>query len=221
MRWRSRWRLALAQLVLVPGAVRIAEAAPLTIDVTTKADDVDADDGVVSLREALDQANDPNNAGSTVRVPPGNYQLSAGQLTVLGQGTSVTGLGTRASGVLVVAANNSRVFDVQASGVSVAMLTVTGGDLKGRNRGGGIQVQSGASLDLADVQVDGNSAYEGGGLYNDGTVTAWSGSACTNPAGRLQSRRPQRVARRALMVGKSPLGSVTVEVVTHSVFAGE
>ena len=189
-KWWHRARRALAvplafaamltQLALVPGALPAAGANHAAGHFDVIADDTG------SLRDAIADANAM--PGSTVSIPPGTYNLgSGGELAITADGTTIIGTGTRASEVVIAgpgSGGNDRVIDVAASGVEITGILVTGGNLKGRGRGGGIQVQSGASLVLVGVQIDANRAYEGGGLYNDGIVTVSQSTVSNNTSGQ-------------------------------------
>ena len=126
----------LTQLALVPGALPAAGANHAAGHFDVIADDTG------SLRDAIADANAM--PGSTVSIPPGTYNLgSGGELAITADGTTIIGTGTRASEVVIAgpgSGGNDRVIDVAASGVEITGILVTGGNLKGRGRGGGIQV---------------------------------------------------------------------------------
>ncbi len=73
----------------------------------------------------------------------------------------------------------NRIFEISNdASVTISGLTITDGVVNGAN-GGGVLVDSGASLDLKQALVTGNSAYSnsqgyygaGGGIENDGSLT--------------------------------------------------
>ena len=182
--WRNRIAVPLAfatvltQLSLVPGAIPSARAGHggVHIPVTTTADGI----GVpgTSLREAVADAS----AGDVIDVPAGDYLLTEGQI-LIAKALSIVGAGPAAADVTIQGdAGSDRIFDVAAADVSFTNLLITGGSPNGRSRGGGIQVRALASLTLDGVQVDTNDAYEGGGIYNDGTLFMQNSTVANNIA---------------------------------------
>jgi Peptidase M10 serralysin C terminal/RTX calcium-binding nonapeptide repeat (4 copies) len=149
-----------------------------TFTVTTAADVVNAGDGVLSLREAVAQA---NAAADTIRfaaaVEGRTLVLTGGQLT-LNQDVTIDGDADESGGRVTLDAN-------QASRV----LVITGGDTDARlddlvltnsrsfgENGGGIFLGSGATLALTDSAVTGNdtgdpdnesASGDGGGIFAD------------------------------------------------------
>ncbi|MFO1046509.1 MAG: choice-of-anchor Q domain-containing protein [Geminicoccaceae bacterium] len=134
--------------------------------VDTTADTVDAHDGVLSLREALAQA-DRSDGADTIRfsdqVQGGTIVLAGSQLTVASEVTVDGG-----SGVTIDADQRSRVLLVEEpegdnhAWVTLSHLTIT----DGRTRGGGGGIYSQAdydSLRLDHVNVTGNRATGVGG----------------------------------------------------------
>jgi hypothetical protein len=84
---------------------------------------------------------------------------------------------------VVSAAGIDRVFDVIAGNVTLLGFTISGGAATSAaaTSGGGVLVRSGAgSVDLILMQVSGNTAELGGGLYNAGADTRVSGSVFRN-----------------------------------------
>ncbi|MFN4257951.1 MAG: beta strand repeat-containing protein [Gemmataceae bacterium] len=162
--------------------------APATIiNVTTFADVVDPGDGVISLREAVIQAN--NTAGDfEIRLQAGTYYLTiagvgedaaaTGDLDILNNGT-ITIVGAGANQTIIHAGGNvglgipaleDRVFHV-LSGATLNLegVTVTGGTATasgtGNQVGGGINV-IGGTLNLTAVEIVSNTATNfGGGIH--------------------------------------------------------
>jgi fibronectin-binding autotransporter adhesin len=144
-----------------------------TFTVTTATDTV-ADDGRLSLREAIAQADAsagpdtirfaPDLEGSTLRLAGGPLVLSGG-VTVDGD---ADGSGDR---VTLDAHDAGRVLEIAGGGADVALhgLGITGGDVGGGN-GGGILLGANSRLSLADVEVRGNS-----GGYDPDTISFGKG----------------------------------------------
>ena len=151
---------------------------PAVLTVNSVADNVTADDGFVTLREAITAANNDGltdlgeqAAGadtivfdSNVFNTPQTIQLNSGQL---GISSELTISGTGADQLTVDAQGNSRVLQVSGSGDAIISgLTITGGSA---NSGGGIN--NSGDLVLEEVIVTGNSASPnslstgGGGIH--------------------------------------------------------
>ncbi len=107
-------------------------------------------------------------AGDVILIEPDTYELT-NQLVIVAPGVTIEGLGAKAVDVRLVAANNKRVLLVSATGAVVRNVSVADGRV-GNAKGGGIHVETGAELDLIDVEVVTNFADEGGGLFNAGVV---------------------------------------------------
>lgn len=151
-------------------------ATTLNLDdlVVTTTDDVeDANDGVISLREAINLAN--NTAGADVITfggsvftdnTPDTITLTNGQLSI---SDSVTITGTGADLLTVSGNNSSRVFYVYNGSANINVLltgmTITGGNA---TIGGGIATFD-EDLTIEDCVITGNtSTGKGGGLWADG-----------------------------------------------------
>lgn len=165
--------------------------------------DVVANDGVVTLREAIQAANtntavNEANAGSSTEMDHIVFDLEAlhseagsgNPLVITLDGTeltinddlSITGPGSEL--LTINAAGASRVFWLQEAEVVLDGLAITGGSVTGR--GGGLYVSSG-TVTLTNCTVNGNSANNygssGGGLYvSSGTVTLVNCSISDNSA---------------------------------------
>ncbi|MEM0922522.1 MAG: hypothetical protein AAGI13_05715 [Pseudomonadota bacterium] len=144
-----------------------------TITVTTL-DDITANDGQTSLREALRMANNTGQAdeivfaeglSGTVTLVDGALEITR-DVAILGD---VDGDGT--GDITIDASGASRVLSVVSGDGSLDGLTLTGGYVAGT--GGGVSLSSGASLTVTDSQISGNTAYgaAGGGIYSAGTLT--------------------------------------------------
>jgi hypothetical protein len=149
---------------------------PATFFVTNPADNLLPG----SLRYALTQANLPGNQGSTIEITPqcvGPITLSLGELPIASNMTVRNDSGAALE--IHQTTSGSRVFHVGSGAGSVSLngvgssspLTLDGGAVNGGN-GGAILVDSAStSLTLSYVDVVGNSAAAGAGVYSPGSVT--------------------------------------------------
>ena len=146
--------------------------------VTTNLDVVDAQDGELSLREAVEQANsipgpDTISFDSTRFAEPARIDLALGQLQAT---DSVSIEGTGKDRLTIDAGGASRVFEFLSmdGDLSLSRITLTGGrtvgqDINTNQSGGGIRFASGGTLtldqvDLLEHQTQGSGA-KGGGLF--------------------------------------------------------
>lgn len=149
-------------------------AVPAILNVTTVADMIDPTDDVLSLREAVLQANGSNGA-DTINLPAGVYALANGpleltsHLSIQGAGlgrTMVDGLGISDH------AGASGIFDVlKDAHIAISGMTIQNGS-----------GPAGAVYNAGDLSVDacvfsGNTgSWLSGGIYNTGLLTL---NACT------------------------------------------
>ena len=150
--------------------------------VTTTSDVVNPNDGVTSLREAVNFANS-DGVDSVITFSPTVFGTAQGinlvgqaggstQLNLITSGTiTITG---PAAGVIISGSNAGRVFQNTANNATLNNLTITGGNQSsagaGNNVGGGILNLG--TLTINNLTVSGNSAAEaGGGIANGGTLT--------------------------------------------------
>ncbi len=164
------------QLEMLEGRLALS-AAP--IQVTTTADVVDPNDGVTSLREAIQQANS-SATPQTIELPAGNYQLSAaaGELEI---SNSVTIEGAGAMSTFVDGGGQVRVFHIEGSNASVSFsgLTIQGGNASG-DGGGILDTATVSQLSLTECMVNGNTAGgAGGGIDEAAGTSTLTLSACT------------------------------------------
>jgi hypothetical protein len=169
-------------------------AVPAVLNVTTALDTVDPNDGQLSLREALVQAN-ALPGQDTIAVPAGTYLLNgSGELAVTDH---VTILGAGAGATVLDGGGAHRVFHLtDARQVTISGVTIQGGvtgfddtrggggilsedsDLTidcctlsgnfGGNGGGGIAAFNG-TVTVTHSRVSGCSAFDGGGIWAQGT----------------------------------------------------
>jgi len=130
-----------------------------------------------SLRAAVAAAN--GTSGATITVPAGTYVLNGGSgsdtgdldltkpMTIVGAGKPS---GTAATSIV---GSGDRVLDLAsaATAVTVRGVRITGGNPGANNMGGGIRTAAGTNLTLLESTVSGNSAKEGAGVHNSGTLT--------------------------------------------------
>ncbi len=169
-------------LLVIFAALQIPEithAATLTVNSTN---DGVAVDGVCTLREAVQAAN--NNANQNECVGVGGYgtdtiQLSTTSTYNVGSGgemsitSSMSIIGTSSGGLLsnISGGDLARVFNVSSTAsLTLQDLKVTHG-LSGAE-GGAIRSSSSGTLTLLNVTISNNNAYIGGGLaiYNGTTI---------------------------------------------------
>ncbi|TWU46647.1 choice-of-anchor Q domain-containing protein [Rubripirellula reticaptiva] len=168
--------------------------------VDTVADTI-ADDGFVSLREAIQAANTNSAVGDVAAGEPGatatdtiRFSSSLGNATILLDGSelvisdSLSISRGDASSITIDGAGLSRVLNVGmgASDVSLRDLTITGGSAE---VGGGLLLASSGRVTLDTVNVVGNLAtgaaasQGGGGIFSsDTTLTILGGSIVGNVA---------------------------------------
>ena len=131
-----------------------------------------SDSGNYSLRAGI-QSGD-----ATIAFAPGLHgTITLGSELLINHSVTIDGPG--ANELSVSGNNSSRVFEVAGGQVAISGLTITDGQEVAAN-GGGILVDAGATLNLDQVVVSGNSAYadssgdnfgSGGGIENDGSLT--------------------------------------------------
>ena len=141
----------------------VAVAADFTVTTTADGDDKVCD-AHCTLREAVARAG----LNDQVKLPPGNYVLANGELT-LNEDTIV---GENARTTLIDGGNKSRVLRVIELQSSVSNVTIRNGNGVGLDSGpgGGIFIHSG-SLVLQNSTVTGNTATAGGGIAAAGIAS--------------------------------------------------
>lgn len=185
--------LAFALLAVVPRAGAQPEQ---TFTVNTPADTNDAmlGDGICadvtgacSLRAALEEAN-ALDGETTINLPARTYALTMGNQLFATEDITIVGAGARTT--TIEQTGQERVLEIGASTTTISGVTITGGetgfddsDDLNAGVGGGIWVYSGATLDLVDVTVSGNSANtSGGGIDSDGAVDIFGSTIANNSA---------------------------------------
>src|SRR5690349_21671192 len=120
--------VACALVALALFAPAAGQAATFTVNT---ADDTTVGGGCTtdpacSLRDAINAADLSTDPEDVVVVPAGNYSISAGELSVTGEGT-VTVRGAGARKTTIDAHQTSRVFNLSAGKSVLEKMTVTGG----------------------------------------------------------------------------------------------
>ncbi len=168
--------------------------------VDTVADTI-AEDGFVSLREAIQAANTnsavneaPAGIDGSVGIDTIRFAPELGDVTILLGGTelvisdSLTISSGDASSVVIDAGDASRVLNVTSGAdiVTLRDISLTGGV---QDNGGGLMISSGGRVTLDNVTVEGNEAIGpgatqgGGGIYNENaTLSILGGSIANNVA---------------------------------------
>ncbi|MGF1937655.1 MAG: DUF4347 domain-containing protein [Nostoc sp. ChiQUE02] len=156
--------------------------ATFTVNNTGDADDGDANNGITTLREAINLANATagNDAiafgGVFSDTTPDVITLTSGQLTIT---DDVTILGTGASNLTVSGNNASRVFEISGLGrdVSIDGLKISNGN------DSGILVNNNTLLSLFNSNISNNTATSsGGGINNKGTLKLTNTNVSGNTA---------------------------------------
>jgi CSLREA domain-containing protein len=167
---------------------------PAMFVVTTTEDIVDPDDGVLSLREAVLEANARPGADE-IRLPAFSgsdplggtgalvYRLSIPNEVFIGddENAGATGdlditddvriIGAGPTLTTIDAAGIDRVFDVRSGNVVMRGLTITGGVVPFRNsQGGGIRNQDTLTLENCAVRHNNDLMARGGGVANLGSL---------------------------------------------------
>jgi CSLREA domain-containing protein len=176
--------LAISSLIALGGLVAAPSPAsaqdPPTFTVTTTSDSsTPCSPSTCTLRAALQAAN--ATSGAVVVVPAGNYPLTK-SLGPLIATKPMSIVGTAPSSATVVDADNTRVLEIRSgANVTIRNLTIADGNA-GRNLGGGILVQAGATLNLESSTVRENRANEGAGIHNSGSLRVSSSTINANTA---------------------------------------
>ena len=187
------------QDLLGRSALKVNPSAIITVN--SIADTVDDNDGVTTLREAINQAN--ADAGEDLIVfersvfsNPQTITLSGTELDITHNLHIIAPRDPLTGEDLVTVSGNktSRVFEIE-SGATASLdgLIVTDGQVKGNDGGGGIK--NSGTLTLDNSTISGNRASEGydalmtskkaaygGGIYNTGTLTVNTSTLSGNTA---------------------------------------
>ena len=186
-----------------------------------------ADSGPGSLRAIIASAP----SGSTIEFASSvhNISLASGEIDIT---TSLSIEGPGASALILSGSNASRVFEVSNNAtVTIEGLTISGGTAVASN-GGGLLIDTGATLSINQVDVANNSASadsmgnfgNGGGIENDGSLSVTAsvftnnlatGGDFTNPVtegsagGAIDSQGPSLTVTTTTFGGNEAVGPAT------------
>lgn len=161
-----------------------------TINVTIL-DDVVADDGEVSLREAITQANG-SAALDEIVLPAGTYTLT---LTGSSDDDNVSGdldlsseiiiRGSGAEATIIDAGGDDGIGERVIHALGDANVTIEGVTIRGgrENFGGGVSVEESATLQIMNSTIRSNIGSSGGGILSTGTLTVSGSTIELNTAG--------------------------------------
>ncbi|MEH2042837.1 DUF4347 domain-containing protein [Nostoc sp.] len=153
--------------------------ATFTVNNTKDADDGDRNNGITTLREAINLANATAGddaiafGGVFTDTTPDTITLTSGQLTIT---DDVTILGTGTSKLTVSGKNTSTVFEISGLGtvVNINGLAIASGSIK---------INRTSILSLAKSSVSGNTA--GSGISNSGILSLANTSVFSNTQGGI------------------------------------
>jgi hypothetical protein len=155
-------------------------AVPATFLVNTTLDVPNShNDGLLSLRQAIIDANKSSKTADTIVLPAGDYALTqagAGDLAIT---APLTINGAGAGSTIVDAAGLYRVFEMSNVAVTLSGMTIQGGNAVNTGSGaysdwgGGIwNAYLGGSLTVNNCVISGNTAaYAGGGIFSASSLT--------------------------------------------------
>jgi predicted outer membrane repeat protein len=166
-------------------------AVPATFTVNTTLDVLGHDNGMLSLRQAIMDANAAPGA-DTIVVPAGTYTLTRAEATEDGGLTgdleindSLTISGAGAGATVIDGGGIDRVFQIDSGTVTLSGLTLQGGNETGPSSNGGA-IANLATLTVSDSIISGNTAEgDGGGIHNapGGSLTVNNSTLSGNSAG--------------------------------------
>ncbi|AVH68999.1 DUF4347 domain-containing protein [Nostoc sp. 'Lobaria pulmonaria (5183) cyanobiont'] len=153
--------------------------ATFTVNSTGDADDGDPNNGITTLREAVNLANATTGddaiafGGVFTDTTPDVITLTSGKLTIT---DDVSILGTGTSQLTVSGNNTSRVFEISglATGVTIDGLAIASG---------GIQINSNSILSLTGSSISGNT--EESGISNNGILNLTGSTVFGNTKGGI------------------------------------
>ncbi|MFO1071987.1 MAG: choice-of-anchor Q domain-containing protein [Geminicoccaceae bacterium] len=165
-----------------------------TLTVTTTADVVNAGDGVLSLREAVQQANATAAADTIVfanAIAGRTLVLTQGQLTVRADVTIDGDQGHHGATVTLDGHDAGRVLQVSGSGTDVALshLGITHGHVTGDANGGGVLVDAGNALQLQGCHLSDNVAGQSEARGVGGAIATGEGVRLTITDSHLDDNR--------------------------------
>ncbi len=127
-------------------------------------------DGRISLRSAIEFADDHPTAGTTIVVPEGTYNLAAGELDI---SANLTIKGSTMGPTVVNGQSLDRVFDISSGNVAISNVLIENGRAAGE--GAGLLI-SGGTVTLTSVTLSDNDAVgKRGATGADGVSSSTSG----------------------------------------------
>ena len=161
--------LLCAYLFAQKANVEAAPASTFIVDTLIDENDGSCSDGDCSLRDAIALANDGNtihfNLSGEILLSPVLGQLSIQHgITIDAKNRDITLNGDRRTRILNVFPN---IKDVTLSNLKIINGSNYGKNDCDRNRwcGGGVYIQSGATVTITDAIINNNEAYSGGGIF--------------------------------------------------------
>jgi predicted outer membrane repeat protein len=142
--------------------------------VTSTSDVVSATDNVLTLREAITQANTQAGTDNIFFSVNGTITLTGGEL---GISSNINLYGNGVPSLTISGNNVGRVFNVDSGNVLLSGLTIAKGSAFD---GGGIR--NNGNLTVQFCTFSGNSAYGGGGIANGGSLTVNNSTFSSNSA---------------------------------------
>jgi hypothetical protein len=205
---RRRWG-ALSMVVTLIAAALVGVGASAPVAATTEPSTVS--DGP-SLATAVRDAK----AGDTILLQAGTFALTT--TLVVDKNLTIKGVGRPDASVVTIASGlRASVIKVTSNAtVTVEGVTITGGNPRGD--GGGVLVDTGATLRLLNSTVRGNKATEGGGIHNSGRLEVDSSTIVDNNArsggGGLRNVGEATVVNSTFDGNVSTAGSATLNTGT-------
>ena len=152
------------------GAVEAGEVITVTSSVDTAPDTIISD--TVSMRQALENVDvpghvifDPSLDGEVITLTFGELSIPTWGLFTID--TTVPSSGGLPNGLTLSGGPDARVFDISArTVVTMEALTITQGNAKGAEAGGGIRNAGNLTL-LRSTLFENSTENNGGGIYND------------------------------------------------------
>ena len=165
--------------------IRLEEVVGSNLIVTSLDDTELPDDGVLTLREAIAEAN-ANIGADTILFDPSLFSENPGEITLGGEELAITDdltlVGPGADQLTIDANGQSRVFHVSGGGTQADLsgLTISGGYTETGNGGG---IYNSGTLMLTNTTISNNLVFaggNGGGIYNSGTLTLTNTTVSSN-----------------------------------------
>ncbi len=172
--------VALLQTFTVGGEANAQVAILYLVTTTDDHDDGFCDPATVgdcTLREAINQAN-AHSGVDGIRFSVDGIINLVNPLPVISDDVSINGPGAAS---LSVSGGGGSIFNVTATGtVSISSLTISNGATS--STGGAVNNASTGTVNITNCILNGNSASQGGAIYNAGTLNVTSCTLSSNTA---------------------------------------